>query len=139
MTILTILSSFNAVTLLDTMKKLESVTKKLQDPKLIMSDVRVLFDFVIEHFLGMSHYLSANAKIIQDLILERAIMKIQDGQQSTTEEIVRAQCFELPATAIATAKANAQEESESFAEMALKRRRIAVPASASSHRGARGD
>ena len=73
MTILIIFSSFSAVTLLDTMKKLESVTKKLQDPKLTMSDVRVLFDFVIEHFPGMSHYLSADAEIIQDPILEELL------------------------------------------------------------------
>ena len=138
MTILIVFSSFSALTLLDTTKELESVTKKLQDPKLTMSDVRVLFDFVIEHFPGMSHYLSADAEIIQDPILERAIVKIQDGQQLTAEEIVHAQYFELPATAIATAEVNAQEESESFAELALKRRRVAAPASASSHRGAGG-
>ena len=131
MTILIIFSSFSAVTLLDTMQKLESVTKKLQDPKLTMSDVRVLFDFVIENFPGMSHYLSADAEIIQDPILERAIVKIQDGQQLTAEEIARAQCFELPATAVTTAEANAQEELESFAEMALKRRRITSTVSAS--------
>ena len=103
------------------MKKLESVTKKLQDPKLTLSDVRVLFDFVIENFPGMSHYLLADAEIIQDPILERAIVKIQDGQQLTAEEIMRAQCFELPATAVTTPEANAQEESESFAEMAFKK------------------
>ena len=135
MTILIIFSSFSAVTLLDTMQKLESVTKKLQDPKLTMSDVRVLFDFIIENFPGMSHYLSADAEIIQDPILERAIVKIQDGQQLTAEEIARAQCFELPATAVTTAEANAQEESESFAEMALKRRRITSNVSASVSRG----
>ena len=55
-------------------------------------------------------------------------------RQLTVEDIVRVQCFKLPATAIATAEANAQEESESFVDMALKRRRIAVPASATSHR-----
>ena len=79
MTTLVIFSSFSAVTLLDTMKKLESVTEKLQDPKLTMSNARVLFDFVIENCTGMSHYLSADEEIIQDPILERAIMKIQDG------------------------------------------------------------
>ena len=77
MTILIIFSSFGAVTLLD-MKKLESVTKKLQDPKLTMSEVRLLLDFAIENFPGMSHYLLADAEIIQDPILERAIVKIQD-------------------------------------------------------------
>ena len=101
-----------------------------------MSEVRVLLDFAIENFPGMSHYLLADAEIIQDPILERAIMKIQDGQQLTAEEIVRAQRFELPTTA--TAEANAREESVSFAEMALKRRRTAASASASSHRGACG-
>ena len=50
---------------------------------------------------------------------------------------MHAQCFELPATAVATPEANAQE-SESFAEMAFKKRRIAAPASTSSHRGACG-
>ena len=103
------------------MKKLESVTKKLQDPKLTMSDVRLLFDFVVENFPEMSHYLSADAEIIQDPILERAIVKIQDGQPLTAEEITRAQCFELPTTTVATAEANEQQKSESFAEMALKR------------------
>ena len=61
------------------MKKLESMTKKLQDPKLTMSNARILFDFVIENCTGMSHYLSADAEIIQNPILERAIVKIQDG------------------------------------------------------------
>lgn len=119
------------------MKKLESVTKKLQDPNLTMSDVRVLFDFVIENFPGMAHYLSADADIIQDPVLERAIVKIQDGQPLSAEEIAHAQCFELPTSAIATAEANAtQDESVSFAEMALKRRKITVPASTSSIGGA---
>ena len=123
------------------MKKLESVTKKLQDPKLTLSDVRVLFNFVIENFPGMSHYLLADAEIIQDPILERAIVKIQDGQQLTAEEIVHAQCFELLVAAVDTAEANAQEKSKYFAEMAFKKRRmIDMPASASasSHCGGRG-
>ena len=91
-----------------------------------------------EHFPGMSHYLSADAEIIQDPLLGRAIVKIQDNQQLTAKEIVRAQCFELLTTAIASANTDAQEESESYAEMALKRPRIAVSPSASSHCGAHG-
>ena len=57
----------------------------------------------------MSDYLSGDAKIIQDLILESVIVKIQDGQQLTAEEIIRAHCLKFPTTAIATAEANAQE------------------------------
>ena len=122
-----------AVSLLDTMQKLESVTKKLQDPKLTMSDVKVLFDFVIDSFPGMSHYLSPNANIIQDPVFERAIVKIHDGQQLTVEEIAHAQCFELPVTTVTTVESNAQDKSESFAEMALKRRRISSNVSTTSH------
>ena len=96
-----------------------------------MSDVRDLFDFVIEQFLGMPYYLSADANMIQNLVLGRALVKIQDGQQVTAEEIFHAQCFELPVTAITTAEDNVQEESESYADIALKRQRIRVAAPAS--------
>ena len=117
------------------MKKLESMTKKLQDPKLTTSDIRVLFDFVIENFPGMSHYLLADAEIIQDPILERAIVKIQDGQlkKSSVLNASSSSQMQLPLPK----PCNAQE-SVSSAEMALKRQRTAAPASASSHRGARG-
>lgn len=124
-----------AVSLLDTMKKLESVTKKLQDPKITMSDVRMLFDFVIEKFPEMSYYLSSNAEIIQNPVLERAIVKIQDNQPLTAEEIACAQCFELSSTT-STVEAGTDEESESFAELALKKRRV-TPTSVLSYHGTR--
>lgn len=63
--------------------------------------------------------------------------KFRTVQQLTAEEIICAQCFEFPATAIATAEAIAQEESVSFVETALNRRRTAAPALASSHRAGR--
>ena len=120
------------------MKKLESVTKKLQDCETTLSDIRVLFDFVIENFPTMAHYLSSDAEIIQDPILERAIVKIQDGQPLTAEEIASAQCFEVPTSASPAIEVSTQEHSESFAEIALKRRKVATPALVSSYRSRRG-
>ncbi len=62
------------------LQDLDSVTKALQRDSLTISEVRELFDAVIEKFPHTETRLSSNAKIVRDPAFETGIVKIQEGK-----------------------------------------------------------
>ena len=63
--------------LFETLRPLESVSKILQDDKPSVSDVRTLFDYVIDKYPETATRLKANADIVLNLDFENAIVKVQ--------------------------------------------------------------
>ena len=68
--------------LLRELEDFQSVTKKLQEDNITMSQVRVLFDGLIAEYQSCSHHLSSNATIIYSPVFEKGIIKIQQNEQS---------------------------------------------------------
>ena len=68
--------------LLRELEDFQSVTKKLQEDNITMSQVRVLFDGLIDEYQSCSHHLSSNATIIYSPVFEKGIIKIQQNEQS---------------------------------------------------------
>ena len=80
-------------TLVSCIKKVESVTKKLQDDDLNLHEVRVLFDALIKEFPEMKPRLAYNAAIVHSNVFETAIVKTIDSQSLTTAEEISLACF----------------------------------------------
>ncbi len=59
---------------------LDSVTKSLQRDNITMSQVRTLFDAVIDEHPSTKEYLQADAAIVLHPNFKTAIAKIQDGR-----------------------------------------------------------
>ncbi|KAF1792906.1 Ribonuclease H-like domain [Phytophthora cactorum] len=107
--------------LLKDLVKLDSVTVALQSESLTMSEVRDLFDHSISKYPAMKKYLSSNASILNNPVLERALVKLQSGRKVTPTE---------KAAKVITGKEESGDEKESqvsFAQQALKRRRLTGP------------
>ena len=66
-------------TLLQQLELLESVTKVLQDDTTTMSDVRAVFDAVMDKFPETSCRLTSSAEIVHSPLFEGAIVKLQRG------------------------------------------------------------
>ncbi|KAF1782528.1 hypothetical protein GQ600_2778 [Phytophthora cactorum] len=99
--------------LLKDLVKLDSVTVALQSESLTMSEVRDLFDHSISKYPAMKKYLSSNASILNNPVLERAKYELLAS-----------------ATEVITGKEESGDEKESqvsFAQQALKRRRLTGP------------
>ncbi|KAG2808954.1 hypothetical protein PC118_g22295 [Phytophthora cactorum] len=88
--------------LLKDLVKLDSVTVALQSESLTMSEVRDLFDHSISKYPAMKKYLSSNASILNNPVLEQVIT----GKEESGDE---------------------KESQVSFAQQALKRRRLTGP------------
>jgi hypothetical protein len=58
----------------------DNVTKQLQDPKCTLSEVRILFDAIIDAYPGMAYYLTPSSHIIHSKHFESGIVKIIDEQ-----------------------------------------------------------
>jgi hypothetical protein len=81
--------------LLEHLKKLDSVSKVLQDNEINMANVRVLFDQVVDDYPVMSSHLRASAKIVQSPDFEGALVKIVNGGKLTTSEARAMSRFEV--------------------------------------------
>lgn len=67
----------NIDTLLDTMKKLNSITLKLQRDDVLIAQVRKLFDIVVKHMPTTNSRLDEDAEIVQSVVFESALVKLQ--------------------------------------------------------------
>ena len=67
------------------LNKFASVTKKLQDPSITLSQVRAMFDGMISKYPIMQLHLAADADaaIVQNSALETGIVKLLDGMEDT--------------------------------------------------------
>jgi len=104
--------------------KLDSVTKALQNDGTSCADVRILFDEVIKDFPETSARLSSSAKIVHQQEFESAIVKLQDKKMEllTTEEKKSIEHLKCKDSEIITE--NNSVDSLSYAEQALKKRKI---------------
>ena len=109
------------------MSDLDSVTRALQNSEITLSQVRCLFDSVIEKFPETASYLSASSKIVQDPDFEAGIIKIQDGKErvllnaeKTAIKPLENQCE------VDFLSSTTENQQISFAERALKKRKISV-------------
>jgi hypothetical protein len=103
--------------LLESLKKMEAVTKKLQGETCTLSDVRAIFDAVILAFPNMAHHLAADAKIVHSPDFENAVVKIQEGQSHSLTDLEKA------AASVFSVQNNSESplaESLDFVSMALK-------------------
>ncbi len=100
---------------------LNSVTKSLQSESVTLSTVRTLFDEVIREHPDLTERLSPTADIVKDPIFEKAICKLQDGQQLERYETAVLKSFEVEKP---DASSSEEEESLSLAARALKRRKL---------------
>ncbi|OAF71104.1 hypothetical protein A3Q56_01139 [Intoshia linei] len=66
--------------------ELNTVTLKLQDSKLTMCIVRDIFDYLIEIYPEIKCYLANDSKIVECLIFENALVKIQKMELLTLDE-----------------------------------------------------
>ena len=106
--------------MVDQLKNVESVTKTLQDTATTMSDVRDMFDSIMEDYPETEIRLSATAPIVHKPTFESAVVKVQrgEGQTMTHEEITAVRRFEIPhAGGPSCATLNL-----SYAQRALRRR-----------------
>ena len=70
--------------ILQTMIKLDSVTKKLQCEKVNLFDVRIIFDKIMEDFEEVEHFLGAgNGTLTHNPAFEKAIIKTIAGENLT--------------------------------------------------------
>jgi hypothetical protein len=64
--------------LLEDMVQFESITKQLQDASCTLSDVREMFDTVIDAYSSMEHYLNSDAPIDHSPDFENGIIKVMN-------------------------------------------------------------
>ncbi len=68
--------------------QLDSMTKALQSDSVTCADVRAMFDAVIQEFPDVASRLSNTFRVVQNSVLETAIVKLQDNAEAslTSEE-----------------------------------------------------
>lgn len=104
---------------MELLKDLNSVTCKLQDDCTTISDVRKLFDAVIDKFPETSSRLKPDAEIVRDDAFEAAVLKIQEETATLSEDEKES------VTHLEILREETPEDSSlSFAEAALKKRRL---------------
>ncbi|KAE9107372.1 hypothetical protein PF006_g21133 [Phytophthora fragariae] len=79
--------------LLEELKKLDSVCKRLQGESISMADVRVLFDQVADDYPDMASHLRPSAKIVNSPVFEAALVKIENKVKLTAAEARSVQRF----------------------------------------------
>ena len=72
--------------LVNQLKDLDSVTKSLQRDYATLTDVRVLFDTVIEEYPETKERLKQNADIVFDAVFERAVLSVLSGRVDLSSE-----------------------------------------------------
>lgn len=124
------------IQVVSTCKKLEdidSITKKLQDPTISISDTRALFDGMIERFSSMDcmkQRLGPKAAIVENPQFESAIVKIQDGfeHRLTPTEKRAVQHLLMPAKELGKRKSTGEKN---LADELLKRHKTCKETQAS--------
>ena len=117
--------------LLDDMAQFESITKKLQESTISLSDVRSLFDTVIESYPTMNYYLADDAQIVHCPEFESGIVTLIDGN---VDELSETQINQLKV--FDTAVINLAEEEtpcKNLAEQAMRNKRRKVSTARDHH------
>ena len=117
--------------LLEELKDLESVSKTLQDDSTTMSDVRSLFDAVLESYPICEERLSPSAPIVLDKVFESALVQIQRGRSAELSPSQVRSVKHLQITA--NPPGNIDDKSISFAERVLKKQKLQSHASTSEY------
>ena len=83
--------------LMKNLEEFENITKQLQDPTTTLSDVRAIFDAVLEKYdsVSLNIYLAVDANIIHSHAFETGIVKVLDDavDQLAAEEENDISCF----------------------------------------------
>jgi hypothetical protein len=112
------------------LKKLDSVTKRLQgegERVCSHSEVRQLFDAVIDSFPSFEDHCSSGATIVTHKEFENGLVKLQKGEETTLSQLEK-QAMRVFLSEEA-GQADIEEEVDSFAEsilLANKRRRVSL-------------
>lgn len=113
---------------LDDLKDFESVSKKLQEEgNLTLADVRALFDSLMEKAPSLGSYLAPQAPIVKFPIFEMACVQVLNGETRllTRNSVAALAQFAAPALIQPQhAAANKENKKLSFAEQALKKRKV---------------
>ena len=108
--------------LLKKLDPLESVTKSLQHEGRTVSEVRILFDAVIENYSGTATRLFSSAEIVHSPEFESAVVKLQQGN---TLALSREEEISITRLLIENSNENITEcDGLSFAQRVLKRRKM---------------
>lgn len=107
--------------LLKQLKVLESVTKMLQEESTSVSDVRAMFDAVIEEFPETTDRLTSSAEIVHSPLFESAVVKVQRGNSSALSREERAMLSSLEL--VRSGESSESDDRLSFAQRALKRQK----------------
>lgn len=107
------------------LEEFEKITKQLQNPTTTLSDVRAIFDLVIEQYASMNFYLKADAQIVHSPAFESGIVKVlnDEDDQLTAEETDSVECFSSHNTNIVAIDDN---DNISLVEKALRNKRRKV-------------
>lgn len=117
--------------LMDRLKTVDSVTKELQAESTTLSDVRVLFDAIIDKFPSTRGRLSSNAGIVNNVDFESAVVKVQNGNQValSRDERISIESLLIPSECDETVV----EDGHSFAKQSLKKARLRLSGQKSSY------
>ncbi|KAJ0390251.1 hypothetical protein P43SY_010766 [Pythium insidiosum] len=111
--------------LYEDLKNLESVNKRLQqDHEVSLSDVRLLFAHVVEHYPTTGKYLQPTAAVVKFPDFENGVVKIlNDDMRHLTrqERAAVAKLLEPAVTTDSAASSATEKPRESFADAALSR------------------
>ncbi|RLN56451.1 hypothetical protein BBJ28_00022526 [Nothophytophthora sp. Chile5] len=106
--------------LLTDLKRVESVSKKVQGATVSLWEVRALFDALVGYFPRLAQYLDPAATIVCDPIFESAVVKIQAGRVMSRAEKTAVRSFKAVDPARSTS-----DDDDGFADRVLKRARVA--------------
>lgn len=108
--------------LMPSLKDLESVTKRLQERNVTVSDVRGLFDSVMDEYPDTTPRLSTSASILYSPVFESAVVKVQLGKAAALSRDERSALEEFRTPELIPSESSAGA-TLSLAERALKRQR----------------
>jgi len=117
--------------LLKELKDIDSVTKILQARCTTLSDVRALFDALIDQYPNMKPFLKADANIVHSKQFESGIVKIQIGKGEFLSSTEKTACSQFKV--MVENNENLSTETLSFAERALKRQKSSTESSSDSY------
>lgn len=113
--------------LLKELKKMEVITKQLQNECTTMAEVRDLFDPVIDDYSDIESLLSPTVEIVHQYHFDWAVLKVQNGQVDlmSLEERLTLRPFEVTESLIQKSQ-NETQEDLSYVQIALLRRSSGV-------------
>jgi hypothetical protein len=108
--------------------KLQGVTLKLQEEGITLSEVRALFDAVLEKYPSMGEYIGPCGKIVHNVNFESGLVKLQDGLDPNPAECAALTRFEIGGSyndiTIEGQSQQTNDDNTDFVFNASKKRRI---------------